>query len=64
MYQYSVFFQSIRQSIEDGVFEKATTQFMETYSHEIEGDGAKGHEDEIDALSLGIPVKKKRTLLL
>jgi hypothetical protein len=59
MYQYSVFFQSIRQSIEDGVFEKATTQFMETYSHEIEGD-----EDEIDALSLGIPVKKKRTLLL
>lgn len=64
LYQYSNFFESIRHSIEHGTFEQSTARFMDAYSHGIEGDGAQGHEDEVDANSLGIPVKKKRTLLL
>ncbi|KAI8582260.1 hypothetical protein K450DRAFT_228105 [Umbelopsis ramanniana AG] len=64
LYQYANFFESIRQSIDGKTFEASKNRFMENYSHEVEGDGAQGHEDEVDANSLGVPIKKKRTLLL
>lgn len=54
---------AIRKSIEQNRFEQDTEAFMKHYSHEIECDGKKNHEEEVDVESLGTPLKKKRTLL-
>ena len=35
---------------------------MEQYSHEMEGDGVKDHEVEVDTDSLGVRLKKHRRL--
>lgn len=56
--------ESIRQSIEKGSFNQDRDTFMEQYSHEKEIDGEQGHIDEVDADSLGVAIKKKRTLVL
>ncbi|CAO3650241.1 unnamed protein product [Cunninghamella blakesleeana] len=63
IYQLSEFMGSIRKSIENNSFEKDMELFMNQYKHEKEPDGEKDHEVEIDAESLGVAVKKKRTLL-
>ncbi|KAF7732759.1 hypothetical protein EC973_000031 [Apophysomyces ossiformis] len=64
IYQLDLFMSAIRKSIEQDRFQQDTDAFMKHYSHEQEGDGMKGHEEEVDVESLGAPVKKKRTLLL
>jgi queuine tRNA-ribosyltransferase subunit QTRTD1 len=56
--------ESIRNSIEKGSFSQDMDTFMEQYNHEKELDGEQGHVDEVDADSLGVAVKKKRTLVL
>ncbi|KAI8331490.1 tRNA-guanine(15) transglycosylase-like protein [Chlamydoabsidia padenii] len=64
IYQLGHFMGSIRQSIEKGSFNQDMDAFMEKYNHDKELDGAQGHVDELDTDSLGVAVKKKRTLLL
>lgn len=64
LYQLDQFMKSIRSSIEGGQFQKDMQVFMKYYSHLKEGDGMKNHEDEIDTESLGVHLKKKRTLRL
>ena len=64
IYQLDQFMQSIRTSIEKGQFEQDMETFMKHYSHLKEGDGMKNHEDEVDTESLGVHLKKKRTLKL
>lgn len=64
IYQLDRFMQSIRTSIEKGQFEQDMKVFMSHYSHLKEGDGMKNHQDEIDTDSLGVHLKKKRTLKL
>jgi queuine tRNA-ribosyltransferase subunit QTRTD1 len=64
IYQLDQFMKSIRSSIEQGSFEKDMGIFMKYYSHLKEGDGMKNHEDEVDTESLGVHLKKKRTLKL
>lgn len=64
VYQLDLFMASIRKSIEQGQFDKDVDVFMNYYSHGSEIDGKKNHKDEVDNESLGVPLKKKRTLLL
>ncbi|KAI8978395.1 tRNA-guanine(15) transglycosylase-like protein [Pilobolus umbonatus] len=64
IYQLDQFMASIRKSIEHNTFEKDVEMFMKYYSHGSETDGKKNHVDEVDNESLGVPLKKKRTLLL
>ncbi|KAI9301765.1 tRNA-guanine(15) transglycosylase-like protein [Cunninghamella echinulata] len=63
IYQLSEFMGSIRKSIENNRFEQDMALFMDQYKHDKEPDGEKDHVDELDAESLGVAVKKKRTLL-
>lgn len=64
IYQLNEFMKSIRQSIEKGQFEQDVKTFMKHYSHVKEGDGMRNHKDEIDTESLGVHLKKQRTLKL
>lgn len=64
IYQLDKFMQSIRTSIEKGSFQEDMDVFMKHYSHSKEGDGMKNHEEEVDTESLGVHLKKKRTLKL
>lgn len=64
IYQLEQFMAAIRKSIENNRFSQDRDAFMKYYSHFKEGDGMKNHEDEIDTESLGVHLKKKRTLLL
>ncbi|KAI7906994.1 tRNA-guanine(15) transglycosylase-like protein [Cokeromyces recurvatus] len=63
VYQLNQFMTSIRKSIENNRFEQDKETFMKHYSHVKEGDDMKNHEDEEDTESLGVHLKKKRTLL-
>ncbi|KAI9486567.1 MAG: tRNA-guanine(15) transglycosylase-like protein [Benjaminiella poitrasii] len=63
IYQLEQFMASIRKSIENSRFDQDKDIFMKFYSHIKEGDGMKNHEDEEDTESLGVHLKKKRTLL-
>ncbi|KAI8078442.1 tRNA-guanine(15) transglycosylase-like protein [Thamnidium elegans] len=64
VYQLDKFMQSIRTSIDQGSFEQDMKTFMHHYSHLKESDGMQNHEDEVDTDSLGVHLKKKRTLKL
>lgn len=64
IYQLEQFMAAIRKSIENNRFDQDRDTFMKYYSHFKEGDGMKNHEDEVDTESLGVHLKKKRTLLL
>ncbi|OAD08907.1 hypothetical protein MUCCIDRAFT_76222 [Mucor lusitanicus CBS 277.49] len=64
VYQLEKFMASIRKSIEDQRFEQDMDAFMKYYSHKKEVNGMEDHEDEVDDQSLGVHLKKKRTLLL
>lgn len=63
IYQLDLFMKDIQKSIEDGTFEQKRQAFMNRYSHAAEPDGKKTHVDEVDNESLGVPLKKKRTIL-
>ncbi|CAO3702490.1 unnamed protein product [Rhizopus stolonifer] len=63
IYQLDLFMKDIQKSIEDGTFEQKREAFMKHYSHAAEPDGKKTHVDEVDNESLGVPLKKKRTIL-
>ncbi|EPB87465.1 hypothetical protein HMPREF1544_05775 [Mucor circinelloides 1006PhL] len=64
VYQLEKFMASIRKSIENQRFEQDMEAFMKYYSHKKEANGMEDHEDEVDDQSLGVHLKKKRTLLL
>ncbi|KAI8099081.1 tRNA-guanine(15) transglycosylase-like protein [Halteromyces radiatus] len=64
IYQLGQFMESIRKSIDGNRFQQDMQSFMEKYNHAKEVDGEQGHVDELDAESLGVAIKKKRTLLL
>lgn len=64
VYQLEKFMASIRKSIEDQRFEQDMDAFMKYYSHKKEVNGMEDHEDEVNDQSLGVHLKKKRTLLL
>ncbi|KAG0750128.1 hypothetical protein G6F57_003508 [Rhizopus arrhizus] len=63
IYQLDQFMAAIRTSIENNQFEQDKDRFMKYFSHAIEVDGMKNHVDEVDNESLGVPLKKKRTIL-
>ncbi|KAI9263752.1 tRNA-guanine(15) transglycosylase-like protein [Sporodiniella umbellata] len=63
IYQLDRFMRDIRDSIDDNTFEQKKDIFMKHYSHAVELDGKKSHVDEVDNESLGVPLKKKRTIL-
>ncbi|ORZ12240.1 tRNA-guanine(15) transglycosylase-like protein [Absidia repens] len=64
IYQLDQFMRYIRQSIANGTFKQDMDTFIDQYTHDNEVDGEQGHVDELDADSLGVAVKKKRTLVL
>ncbi|KAI8969046.1 tRNA-guanine(15) transglycosylase-like protein [Mycotypha africana] len=63
IYQLDRFMASIRKSIDNNKFDEDKESFMNYYSHSIEIDGRRGHEDEVDTESLGVHLKKKRAML-
>ncbi|CEP07459.1 hypothetical protein [Parasitella parasitica] len=64
IYQLDKFMACIRKSIENNQFKEDMQAFMKHYSHKKEVNGRDDHEDEMDDQSLGVHLKKKRTLLL
>ncbi|KAI8638794.1 tRNA-guanine(15) transglycosylase-like protein [Parasitella parasitica] len=64
IYQLDKFMAAVRKSIENQQFEQDMESFMNFYSHKKEVNGRDDHEDEVDDQSLGVHLKKKRTLLL
>ncbi|KAI9316627.1 tRNA-guanine(15) transglycosylase-like protein [Dichotomocladium elegans] len=60
VYQLDQFMAAIRKSMDENRFEDDMTAFLTKYSHDSEASGEIGHEDEIDADSLGVHVKSNK----
>ncbi|KAI8364698.1 tRNA-guanine(15) transglycosylase-like protein [Radiomyces spectabilis] len=64
LHQLHEFMASIRRSIEGNRFDQDVEAFLKHYEQDKDAKKDEEHSDEIDAESLGVPLKKKRTLLL